>query len=272
MTSHSAVSPAREALPGFPAAFQANFLLAWRAVTRNRPYRVAVSAMLALGVGAPALANAFLFFVADHTRVELLASNIFLWSAGFSLLLLPTPAQRISCRGVSSMGVLAPASAAAVVLGRFAGLYAAYLGVSLLLVLLAVVGNMWLPAGTAGPLLATCFPQVALGSILVAGVFLFSQAGGALFTSACGVLLFVLATQKGALLASCGVGLMRSVLAVALVWLPDFGLFRISPEVVFPAELAGYAAVLTGLYLLLAILRVRVSWRRLRVHAHSDRG
>jgi hypothetical protein len=267
MSPASVGSPPEELGRPFSAALAGNALLAWRAITRHRPFRIAAPIMILLGASAPALGEAFFFFVADHTRVELPASNIFLWTAGYALLLLPAAGRGVSCRHTSVFGALSPGSTTATVAGRFAGLYAAYCSVCLLLVLLAAVAEAVILNGPVGPLLIACLPQLALGSVLVAAVFLFSQAGGALFTAACGVLWFVLATQKCAVLAAVADGPWRVLSQVALAWLPDLGLLRVSPDVIRPQQLAqmiGYAALFVALYLLLAVFRVRFSWRRPR--------
>ena len=65
---------------------------------------------------------------------------------------------------------------------------------------------------------------------------------------------------------------MRSALTAVFAWLPDFGLLRVSPDASRPTELvllAGYAALFVGFYLLLAVLLVRLSWRRQRGGAHA---
>jgi len=226
--------------------------------------------MVALGLAGPLLASSFFFFEEDHTRAEMLASNIFLWSFAYAFLLLPPMACRTSGRSPEVFSSLAPAPPEAVVVGRYLGRLAAYVGVALPLLGIALLTEWFGFSGHVGLLLPSTVLQLSLGALLISSIELFAQVGGVLLTSLFALLWFLLGTQKGAILNALEPTFGVPVVSVGLCWLPDFVLLQIGTR---PDAASGsrwpeagllllYSWLFVGLYLTLASCLLRVRWGR----------
>lgn len=239
---------------------------------RNRAFRVVGGLIIGLGLAGPLLASSFFFFEEDHTRAEMLASNVFLWSFVFAFLLLPPMACRTSGHTTPVFNSLTPAWPESVVLGRFLGRLAGYLVVALPPLVVAFMTEWIGYSGRVALLLSLTVLQLSLGALLISGVELFAQVGGVLLTSLLALLWFLLGTQKEAILDALGSILGQPVGAVGLCWLPDFVLLQIGGPS-DPSSGSGgpglgsvllYSLLFVCFNLALASLVLRVRWGRTR--------
>jgi hypothetical protein len=241
-------------------ALAGSFGLAWRATTRNAPFRVIAVLMVLLSAAAPVLTRSFFYFAEDHIHAEILVSNLFLWTMVFSFLVLPPLAHNLEVQSRPTFNELVPSGPFSLVWGRFLGFSAAY---GLVALILGAAGAVMIALETRATLtsaLVQGFEQVLLGTVLISGFMLFSQLRNVVVSSFTGVCWFVLGTQKPVLLRALvpGDGAIDSYpCSIALAWLPDFTLFQAQPQ---PASAAlpnsllvgsplAYAALLVALFL-----------------------
>ena len=158
------------------------------------------------------------------------------------------------------------------VAGHFAGFLAAFLAVVAVVLILVQPVEWFFFSGQAASRPGPALVQAVLGAVLISGVILFAQAGGVLFTSACGVIWFLLGTQKPALLERLAPSGCSWLVSACFSWLPDFTLLQIDPRTVTPGTTAAtgvgprmvYASLLVALNLTLAALLAHRTRRRSR--------
>lgn len=199
-------------------AFWASVSLAWRAVMRAPSFRWCALGGAVLATLSGSLLHGFLVFEDRHSRVELVASTLHLWTVVCGCLIVPPRLFLLGRRRGEESGVFDPNIPFVDVTARGTGVFLAYATATALLGVagwIAIVATGGDPSGLA----AVAAAELLFGAVLLSGALALSQIGTTLSATAATVAWFILGTIKH----TAGDG---GAVRWAAAWIPDFVLLQ----------------------------------------------
>ncbi len=220
--------------------FIGSAIIGWRAVLRANSFRWCALGGIALATLSGCFFAGFLVFEDKHTRVELVASTLHLWTVVCICLVVPPRLVAIARRRGEEGGVFDPNIMFLDVAVRGLGVFAAY---AMTTAALAVAGWIGISAsgGQAPGLLHVTAAELLFGGILLSGAIAVSQIGTALATTCVTVGWLLLGTAKH--LGDPG------PLRWAVAWVPDFALLQPTVDSDTSVWTIAYGGLLIALYI-----------------------